>query len=211
MVPKRSEKSVGPTRIDVANKKRRERGMNFREREAFSGICEFGPEQLIECYGNLCQENDYKNAYDFMVMCERCRHCVSRHALCCGSSGQTPIYDHFSAGSCFDGSVLYDHFEDYMDWDDPKSFVYFLDDGEFIKIGKAKNIRNRVSSIQTANARKLSVPYVIPCKSETSAFEVESYLHWLYRRYRMEGEWFKIREKIDPISFSNFEPEKEWI
>lgn len=211
MIPENAKRGRGPTKIDVAYKKQRCVGLNPRERSEFYGICKFGEDQLVECYADLHYINEMFNAYDFAVMCKDCPHCSAMYAHNCYEIGHAPLYDRFRAESCFDGFVMYSHLEDYIDLDDPKAFVYFLDDGEFIKIGKAKNVQHRVLSIQTGNARKLIVKYLIPCKSEKSAFEVEAILHHLYERYRMEGEWFDIKGKIDPISFSIFKPEQGWV
>src|SRR5690554_1648277 len=40
---------------------------------------------------------------------------------------------------------------------DKDRYVYFVSDGEAIKIGKAKDPKNRVSGIQTSTARPLTI------------------------------------------------------
>lgn len=183
--------------INVADKKKRGKQLNFTERSEFSGICRFGPEQLIECYGDSELCGGYLNAYSFAVMCSRCPHRLKRG-----------MYDSFRPGSAFDGFVVFDCMKEFIDEENPKSFVYFIDDGEFIKIGKAKDVYKRATELQTGNGRPLTVLYVVPCLNEKAAYRVESSLHDVYSRHRREGEWFDIRDKLDPISFSVFKPDK---
>ena len=209
MIPEDSIRGHLPTKIDVVDKKKRGVGLNPRELSDFYGICKFGANQLVDCYGEKLYGDKYLNAYDFAFMCRNCPHCSAMYAMRCKDIGHVPLYDRFRAESCFDGFVIRGCLKEHIDWDAPKCFVYFMDDGEFIKIGKAKSISARKRTLQTSNARNLSVAYVIPCKSEEAAFYVESFLHKTYRRYQMNGEWFDIKEKIDHITFSIFTPEQE--
>lgn len=119
--------------------------------------------------------------------------------------------EEYSRARTFDSLDIFSCIECHVDKNDPKSFVYFIDDGTFLKIGKANDVFGRKKSIQTGNGKKLSVAYVIPCKSSESAYAVESLFHKLYEKYRMEGEWFDIRDKLDPDSFSTFKPEQEAV
>lgn len=73
--------------------------------------------------------------------------------------------------------------------------VYFLTDGEYIKIGIATNLKNRVAKLQTGNARKIKILKIIDgyrC--------LEKKLHNIFISYRLEGEWFNITEQqIDNV------------
>lgn len=78
-----------------------------------------------------------------------------------------------------------------------KAYVYFISDGEYIKIGKANSIKNRIKSLQTGNARKLFVKFILPCEGEFVAKLLEGELHEYYASKRLEGEWFDIMNEVD--------------
>ena len=67
--------------------------------------------------------------------------------------------------------------------------VYFITDGEYTKIGKAKCPYTRLKALQTANARVLSLLYSFP-----GGVNVEKKLHTYFKEYQSEAnnEWFKI-------------------
>lgn len=65
--------------------------------------------------------------------------------------------------------------------------IYFLSDGEYIKIGYTKqDVYSRINSLQTGNARELVYLGEIP-----GNIEVESNLHNRFKHLRVKGEWFK--------------------
>lgn len=72
------------------------------------------------------------------------------------------------------------------------SNVYFITDGEFIKIGKANNVTKRMKILQTASPRVLKIQRVIKCKDEREAYELEHFFHSLLNEWKVNGEWFKI-------------------
>jgi hypothetical protein len=67
--------------------------------------------------------------------------------------------------------------------------VYFITDGEYTKIGKAKCAYTRLKALQTANARVLSLLYSFP-----GGLPLEKKLHNYFKEYQSEAnnEWFKI-------------------
>lgn len=65
-------------------------------------------------------------------------------------------------------------------------FVYFISDGEFIKIGFANNWVVRRRDLQIANARKLIALLVFE-----GGFRMEAHLHSLFSAHRVLGEWFR--------------------
>lgn len=69
--------------------------------------------------------------------------------------------------------------------------VYLITDGKCFKIGIAKNIRSRLSSLQTSNPNRLSLCSVYKPKQAT-AFYVEQQLHNYFKGYRLSGEWFDV-------------------
>ena len=65
--------------------------------------------------------------------------------------------------------------------------VYFITDGEFIKIGKANDPIERMRTMQTGNARKLKMLGYYEDYDE----ELEGYMHKIFAKDRVRGEWFK--------------------
>lgn len=87
-------------------------------------------------------------------------------------------------------------------------FVYFIQDGKgkggYIKIGKAKNIKNRLESLQIGNPRKLTLMAAIRCKTCKEALKIEKELHHRFRKHHIRGEWYDgfielntVRESFD--------------
>ena len=78
------------------------------------------------------------------------------------------------------------------------SNVYFISDGENIKIGKANNPEKRLAQLQTGNPRALRLLNVIKCETENDAFELESFLHTILQSTHLNGEWFHLPiERLD--------------
>ena len=79
--------------------------------------------------------------------------------------------------------------------------VYFITDGEYIKIGTANNPKTRLKELQTGNARPLSI-----IKSIKGSFAIENAFHYKYKEYRVSGEWFNLpKEIIGEITNKDFE------
>lgn len=64
--------------------------------------------------------------------------------------------------------------------------VYFLSNGRNIKIGRSKNIEERIMSLQTGNDMDLTLLYVIENVKES----FEKHVHGVSERYHVKGEWF---------------------
>ena len=75
-----------------------------------------------------------------------------------------------------------------------QEYVYFISDGEYVKIGKANNILRRMSELQTGNARKLNVLMGIKV---TDSFKAECSLHKLFKENNISNEWFDIMNSFD--------------
>jgi hypothetical protein len=70
--------------------------------------------------------------------------------------------------------------------------VYFIRSSIFLKIGIAKNLKQRLSSLQTGNPEKLEVEAVAWCGDEKDARALESDLHINLKDYHERGEWFEV-------------------
>ena len=72
-------------------------------------------------------------------------------------------------------------------------FVYVLSAGDFIKVGKAKDVDARVDRLQTA----CPFPVTILRRGRfDDAFRTESALHRLLLPYSQHNEWFTITERV---------------
>lgn len=78
--------------------------------------------------------------------------------------------------------------------------VYFLTDGNLIKIGYTEDITRRLAQLQTGNSRKLEVLSVIPSGTK----KTERAIHRNWRMDRVRGEWFNdspaLRTKIKALT-----------
>lgn len=70
--------------------------------------------------------------------------------------------------------------------------TYFLTDGEYIKIGVAASLPNRIRQLQTANARRIRALYIIPSENQREALRIEKTLHKYFQGKKLMGEWFNI-------------------
>lgn len=165
-------------------------GLSAKEGSAFGGICEYGAGTLIKCIGGELGVDEYISPMQAVLYCKHCKHCVAdRH--------KARYYDPWKLGqSIFSGWAVLDYLSDIYDPDDPHSYVYFISDGEYIKIGKADNPVARLSELQVGNPRELKILYLVPAHTQRDATKIEGKLHLTYRDYRIGGEWFDINGKL---------------
>lgn len=166
----------------------------------FAYICALGAECMALCYVvNGCGDKDYIEP-EMRTRCHGCRHYLSKKAFNCDPSSETsissqniffPEYFLVNCADCIDNSNA-----------EPKAFVYFITDGQFIKIGKAKDADARLNELQTGNPRKLKILYLIPCLSDRCAYIVESFIQKTYQDYAMNGEWFDVLHLLNERRFS---------
>jgi hypothetical protein len=78
------------------------------------------------------------------------------------------------------------------------SYVYFILDNTSgaIKIGKANDIDERISGLQTGNPNELIVLHYVKCESVEGAFNLEKYCHDKFNHLHVRGEWFKYDKEI---------------
>jgi hypothetical protein len=73
------------------------------------------------------------------------------------------------------------------------NYVYFIADLEkdVVKIGVSKNPKSRLKQLQTSNSNRLALlGYIYGEKAE------EQYLHCLFGKYKLSGEWFILNDEI---------------
>ncbi len=76
--------------------------------------------------------------------------------------------------------------------DQPQGFVYLLKSGVYYKIGKANDIKKRLSQI------KLQLPFDVELVHAIEAFhplKVEQHWHKRFNQRRRNGEWFVLTEE----------------
>lgn len=82
-------------------------------------------------------------------------------------------------------------------------YVYFVTDGEAIKIGKANNPKSRLSGLQTSHHKPLTILAVTP-GNET----LEREFHRIFDSKRLRGEWFQdcdeVRALVDDINSGRY-------
>lgn len=78
------------------------------------------------------------------------------------------------------------------------AFVYFVHnaDSNAMKIGRAKNLEKRLSSLQTSSPATLKLVKAIQVTSGKEAAELEYKLHQQFTHLRITGEWFKTETEL---------------
>ena len=92
-------------------------------------------------------------------------------------------------------------------WKPETTFVYFITDGWYIKIGVANNVEKRLLQLQTGNAHNLLVLLRVPFTDSYAAYRAEKEFHREYSEKRLVGEWFDIAN--DPLFILYFFRQKE--
>jgi hypothetical protein len=65
-------------------------------------------------------------------------------------------------------------------------YVYFVSDGEHIKIGRAVNVLNRLRAMQSGSAKPLTVLATL-----LTGDSIESELHRRFKAAHVKGEWYR--------------------
>ncbi len=67
--------------------------------------------------------------------------------------------------------------------------IYFLFDGQYVKIGKADNLTERLISLTTNNPRDIKILATITV-GKNNIFKEERLAHEFFEKYKIKGEWF---------------------
>ena len=75
----------------------------------------------------------------------------------------------------------------------PRSWVYFMGNREagILKIGSSRTPKSRLRELQVGCPYKLSILYMLP-----GGVKLERLLHDIYSRYKMNGEWFELKDDL---------------
>ena len=80
-------------------------------------------------------------------------------------------------------------------------YLIYSESNHAIKIGRAKNVEERLKSLQTAHPYPLKVLKTLKVSGGKAAIDLEKQLHQRFADYRLSGEWFKACEAL--MNFSN--------
>ena len=90
--------------------------------------------------------------------------------------------------------------DDYTCVDDV-TFVYALRSGDYIKIGVAKTVDQRVKTLQTGNPIKIEIEH-LKKTNNVFAYIDEKRLHKKFKKYHIMNEWYKIdKDNKDLIEY----------
>ena len=97
---------------------------------------------------------------------------------------------------------------------DDKYYVYFVQAGDAIKVGIATNVDQRIVSLQVGNPHQVELIHKIATSKEKDARKLESKIHTLFRKTRLNGEWFQSNrfmiEFINQIEEIGYEAALGW-
>jgi len=152
----------------------------------FEQICSLGSECMALCYCHHLIGNKEYTEYEMRARCCNCPHYIKSKRFDFDKPIRTPLNAEKGA------EFILKKYREEIEKDKPKSFVYFISDGEFVKIGKGNNPYRRLNGIQTGNPKPCRILYLIPCKDDLAAHTVEKGLHNDFKESRCCGEWFDI-------------------
>ena len=70
------------------------------------------------------------------------------------------------------------------------SYIYSITNGNYYKIGWAKDVEKRLKQLQTGNPLPLKIHKKIECSCVAQAMMRERQIHKSARKHRILGEWF---------------------
>ncbi len=86
---------------------------------------------------------------------------------------------------------------------EPGSVVYFITahKSRKVKIGYARNLKSRMATLQTGNHSPLKVLHTLP-----GGAGLEAQLHGRFSDDRIQGEWFRLSDRIREFIFQTGGP-----
>lgn len=131
----------------------------------------------------ICTKNPTHNWMADIEYCPYCNHT------------QEERIEHLNmADKYIDRSVFYG--DDGSKENNPCKTLYFISDGEFVKIGIAYNAKERLKTLQTGNPRRLKL---IASFKNLGRTEWETHLRLRFKNVHVKGEWFKHTQIIDNL------------
>jgi hypothetical protein len=86
--------------------------------------------------------------------------------------------------------------------EDP-GLVYFIMNVETrrIKIGRTTDIDTRLSALQVGNDCELAILRTIPCTEQYNSEKLEKYIHDIFAKQHIRGEWFNLTDEQITLEF----------
>lgn len=84
---------------------------------------------------------------------------------------------------------LFDGNKGWLDSDERYGYVYFVEADGYLKVGFARNVRERIKGLQTGSPHEINLLDAI---ADESAQWLEKVLHYFLEEHRHHGEWFKL-------------------
>ena len=75
--------------------------------------------------------------------------------------------------------------------DSRQQSIYFIKQGEYVKIGYSAGIKDRLKGLQTGSPEELEV-----LATEHGDKLTEKWLHMLFEKQHYRGEWFKLDDEL---------------
>lgn len=166
------------------------KGLNGTEKERLSHVCSISAYQTIQCYGPVDYYGHGFSVAELQIYCSKCPYAQKFGRYNYGINWSIWFPD-FVEIYLKDRNKERD-FEKKSKW-----FVYFVTDGEYVKIGKGSDTNDRISQLQTGNPRKITLMFKIYLNNKDDAYDLEGYLHNTYSQYQAVGEWFDIYNKLN--------------
>lgn len=168
-------------------------GFNFQEACAVHNICVLGKDQIIKCYEYI---HHPISSLDLMYLCGSCKYSCHKDFSC----------EYLERVSRTQHPYFIDDIVETVDTDEKKAgyFVYFISDGQFVKIGISNDVMKRLGDLQVGNPKPLTVLFSVPVRNKKDALELEYRLHNVYREFARCGEWFDILNYIKVEEFQNY-------
>ena len=71
-----------------------------------------------------------------------------------------------------------------------KGHVYIIEADGLVKIGKTKNLKQRINALRGQSGRELKgVCHTVPCNNYCN---IETMMHKIFKEHRVLGEWFRV-------------------
>ena len=71
------------------------------------------------------------------------------------------------------------------------TFIYVMSTPGKVKVGKARDPKRRLASLQTGNPEEIRLIRLYQCPNEEAASQLERVCHEQISKYHYRGEWFK--------------------
>ena len=177
----------------LGDKFKNNKGLNGKEVSALNDVCQISGYQTIQCYGPL-DDGDGFTVMELLSSCQNCPYARKQNRFAEHIMGRT---NHSIWFPFFAEEYITNNYMDRNVDIDSKWHVYFVTDGQYVKIGKGCDTNNRISQLQTGNPRPIKTLFRIYVNCEPDAYKLESFFHTVYREYRMCGEWFDIYNNLN--------------